>query len=63
MPWASNSYLIKVYLILYLAIIEGSSILKSFSVAISLRASSSSGVMKFDRDLCLRGQYFFMGRT
>jgi hypothetical protein len=53
MPWDSNFLLIKVYLIFYLAVIGGSSILKSFSEAIRLRDSISSGVIKLNIDFCL----------
>jgi hypothetical protein len=50
MPWDSISLLINVYLIFYFAVIGGSLILKSFSVAIRLRDSISSGVINLDRD-------------
>jgi hypothetical protein len=63
MHWDSNSLLIKVYLIFYLAVIGGSSILRSFSVAIRLRDSISSGVIKLDMDFILRLQYLVMVRT
>jgi hypothetical protein len=62
MPWDSNSLLIKVYIIFYLAVIGGSWILTSFSVAIRLRDSISLGVIILDMDFILRLQYFVMVR-